>query len=98
MTVLVVGQTYKLQLRAKKDGVAWNLANATVSLYLKDPQGVTRTPAVAQVTDPAGGVASYVSLVSDLDIPGAWHRAWEVVDGPIHQKCLPIPFRVRESP
>jgi hypothetical protein len=97
-TAYIVGQTYKIQLRAKKDGATWNLASAVVRLYLKDPQGVTRTPASAAVSDATNGVASYTSLANDLDMPGTWHRAWEVIDGAVIQRCAPIQFRVRESP
>lgn len=94
---VTVGSTYRFQITATKDGVAWNLTSATVKLYLQKPDG-TATEYAATVTSGAGGVAKYDCATTDLDVPGPWRRSWHITDGAVVQESAPIPFVVQASP
>lgn len=94
---LVIGNTYDFRATITKDGAAWNLASATVTVEFKQPDGTTVSKS-ATVLSASAGTVSYTNDADLLASSGQWTRAWKVVDGSIVQKGLPIPFNVQESP
>lgn len=76
---IIVGNTVKFRLLAKKDGVVWDLTGATVSLYLLKPDGSTVLgPYVATIDDGPAGDASYQVSESVLDTAGPWALQFKV--------------------
>lgn len=96
MSDLTVGSTYRFRLNAKKDGATWDLTGATVTLHITTPGG-TVTAYSATVTGASSGQAEYVGTGSELDGTGTWQRAWQVVQGSVTQRSLPISFGVQRS-
>lgn len=94
---LTVSSTYLWKLTATKDGVAWNLTGATVTLLLRRPDGTTATK-TATVVNAAGGVAEYTGLTTDLDVSGSWTRTWRVVQSNIDVRSVPQRFLVKDTP
>lgn len=95
---LVVGSTYRFRATITKDGVAWDLSAATVYMILEDPDGV-QTTNLATVESPASaGIVHWDNATTDLNQAGDWRRCWEVQDGAVVQRSLPIVFGVVESP
>jgi hypothetical protein len=96
---LVAGSTYRFKLAATKDGAAWDLSSATVTLYLQKPDGtlVTKT---GTVYDGPNGLARFDSEAADLDPAdvGVWSRSWEITDGAVVQESQSIVFLVEDSP
>src|SRR5262245_39323464 len=97
MAALVVGSNPRFRLTALKDGVVWDISAASVSLYLRKPDGSVLTNSAAVSNGPAG-MAQFDSAVTDLDQPGFWTRSWRVTDGPVSLECVAIPFVVEDSP
>jgi uncharacterized protein YfaS (alpha-2-macroglobulin family) len=77
---ITVGSTPTFEAAFTRDGAAWDLTGATVTFYLKKPDGtlLTRTPTI---TNAVGGIAAYQALTTDLDVKGTWRNAWKVVGG-----------------
>lgn len=94
---LVANGTHRFTLTATYDGAAWNLADATVTLLLKDASGTTTTKS-ATIVSAAAGTARYDCLTTDLPSVGLWHRSWRVVQGSTDLTGEPIPFAVVASP
>jgi len=93
---ITVGSTRNFQLTATKDGAAWDLTGATVTLAFAPPaaSGLPPFTRPATVTDGPGGVAGYVSTPSDLTVTGLWQREWAVADGGVSVSLGLIPFFV----
>jgi hypothetical protein len=91
------GSTYKFEGTFIKDGAPWNLASATVKLYLRRPDRTIVTLS-ATVVNAAGGIANATNMASDLNMPGPWKRVWEVDDGQTVLRSNPISFTVDEAP
>lgn len=62
------------------DGVTWDITGATVTLYMRKPDGTLLTKTAA-VTDGDAGVAEYTTSTTDLDVGGPWELTWKVVLG-----------------
>lgn len=91
---IVEGSTISFVLNAQKDGATWDLTAATVSLYLRDPEGNWSSANSATLTDATGGVATYTTSTSDLDAEGQWARQWVVVQSSVTLKYPVIHFDV----
>jgi hypothetical protein len=89
---VVKSGTYNFVLVPTKDGVAWDLTGATVTLTFHKPNGGTfeRAAAVAG----GGATASYTTTTGDLDAAGLWVRVWRVVSGAIDLRSVPQFFDV----
>ena len=95
---LTEGATYAFTLTATKDGTAWDLTGATVTLTLHKPDGTSLSKS-ATVTDGPNGKAAYTSVAADLDQTGTWYRVWKVESGSVVQYSPnPISFAVFPSP
>jgi hypothetical protein len=92
-----VGSTYDFTLTASKDGSPWELSLAAVQLLLRKPDGTFVSKDATLINGPAG-TAHYVNLTTDLDLAGAWSRAWKITDGPVVQISEPISMKVVASP
>lgn len=92
-----IGSTYDFQLTALKDGAVWDLSMAVVQLLFRKPDGTIVTKAAVVISGPTG-TARYINLVTDLDVAGAWTRAWKVTDGAVVQISEPISMKVVASP
>jgi hypothetical protein len=83
-----------------RDGEAWDLTGATVSVIFRGPDGTEVTKA-ATITDAAAGEATYVTATTDL-VPTKrrerWTRSWKVVQGGTNRRSLPIPFVLVAAP
>ncbi len=73
-TIPTTGSTYRFSLLAQLNGVAWNLAGATVTAIFTAPDD-TITEHVCTVS---GSTAYYDALITDLDQEGDWLIAWRV--------------------
>jgi hypothetical protein len=78
--VYFVGDVKKFIGNITKDGVAWDLTNAAVSLILVDPNGGKTTHSCTFDSTPTDGLAYYTTTTSDLSISGQWKRFWLVQD------------------
>lgn len=90
---MVVGNTYIFRLTATKDGVIWDLTGASVKFGLVSSSGVLSTK-TATITNAVGGIAEYVSVVSDLNAAGIWIRSWQIEQGALVQESVPLSFAV----
>lgn len=91
---LIMGNTYRFMLTAKKDGEIWPLTGATIKLFLQDPSGNVDSHD-ATILDADAGTAYYDSSVGDLDQRGRWKRSWEISQSGVVQECDPIRFIVK---
>lgn len=91
---LVAGGCYRFRLTATKDGAAWDLTNATVTLYLKDPTGVVSMHTASVQSPATAGVAYYDNATSDLTLVGDWQKAWSILDGTVVGRTEPEDFCV----
>jgi hypothetical protein len=90
---LCVGSAEAFVLKARLDGVPWDLTGGSASLLLTDPAAGSHTVA-ATIT---GGVARASWTVQDPT--GTWLRAWDVTDASSRrQVSRPIAFVVQDSP
>lgn len=90
---MVVGNTYKFRLTATRDGAAWDLTGATVTMALRNPAGIAAIKS-ASVTNAAGGIVEYNSIISDIATSGIWSRSWEITQGTIVQESPIVSFSV----
>ncbi len=66
----------------KRDGVAWDLSNGTVSFVFEAPDRSTRvTVAAIEYTDGTDGKFYYDSSVTDFTQEGDWTMGITVTDG-----------------
>ncbi len=95
---VIAGTTKRWALTALKDGAAWNLTGATVTLILRRPDGTETTYSAAGFV---GANARYHdNAAADLPVAavGLWTRAWNVVKGNVRERSKAIPFQVLKSP
>jgi hypothetical protein len=95
---LTTGDSQDFILNARKDGSSWDLSSATVSLYLRRPDGIVLGPLTATVIQPTNGVAHYLSQ-TELSLPGQWRRHWLIQDtnGPTTRRSREIGFVVEST-
>lgn len=91
---LVVGSTPDFTLYVKKDGTVWDITGATVSLYLRDPEGNWSDAYPATVSDGPAGLAHYQTDDTVLDASGEWLRQWHITKSGITLRTEVIPFSV----
>lgn len=91
---IVVGSTIDFTVIAKKDGSVWDISGATVTLYLRKPDGTVLSPLTATVSNGPAGTAHYQTDNDDLDVAGDWARQWKIVKSGIELKTKIIPFTV----
>lgn len=95
---LTIGSTYDWRLnQASKDGVAWDLTGATVTLLLKSPTGQVTEYPVTSLYDAANGRAKYVGDGGELNAAGTWQRVWRVRQDAVDLRYPPIPFVVKAA-
>ena len=94
---LIVSTTPRFQLTALKDGVVWDLTLATVSLFLRKPDGTVLSKE-ATVNNALAGQARYDAVIDDLDQAGLWTRSWRVTENFVVLESPPISFAVQDSP
>lgn len=92
--VIVEGDTTTFQLEATRDGDAWDISGATVSLRLRSPDGTDSGALSATVTDGPAGEAQYTADGDTLDAPGDWARQWTVTKSGVTLSSARIEFRV----
>lgn len=96
--VFTVGSTYDFQMpNPLKDGQPWDLTNGVVKLLFKKPSGSVVEKSAVPLGGPTAGFR-VINLPADLDVAGAWTRAWKVTDGAVVQISEPIPMKVVQSP
>lgn len=91
--VFKLGSTQRLQITARKDGAVWDLTSATITLFLRRPDG-KETEYSATASSPTSGIARYDAAASVLNKTGNWIRTWKIVDGSVTQYSEEIPFRI----
>lgn len=94
---VVAGGTYRFELKARKDGDAWDLTGATVTLFLYDPVSNTTAARSASLSATRSDVAYYDGSTSDVAAAGDWERAWRVRQGTLDLTSRKIAFRVVDS-
>jgi hypothetical protein len=94
---IVVGNTHDFKLTAKKDGSVWDISGATITLYLRKPDGTVLSGFSASITNGPAGLAHYQVDNDDLDVAGDWARQWKVVKSGVELKTKIIPFTVDPS-
>ena len=86
--------TKRFEWEVLVDGIAWDLTDATVTLFLKAPDG-TITENAATVDAPAtDGVAYFDCAATTLDAEGGWTGWWKGVVGDIEEFSDVFSFRV----
>ncbi len=88
--------TRNFQLTVTKDGGAWDITGATVTVTFTPPasSGLPAFTRTATVTNGPAGIAGYVTTTADITVPGLWTREWNVTLGPIDADFPAISFLV----
>lgn len=83
-----------------KDGAAWNLAGATVTIRFRPPDGLDADVVSfsATVTDAAAGEVEYTNAADLFDAVGVWSVSFKVVQGAVEEYTPPYTFLVARCP
>ena len=96
MNSIIAANTHRFLLdNPKKDGVAWDISGATVTLFLRNPSGTTTSHAATAVTSTQ---AYFDGTTTTLGVGGDWQRWWHVVKSGIDLMYGPINFAVETRP
>jgi hypothetical protein len=79
--VFNVGDTDRIEFTVTKDGAAWDLSSAVVTLTFEKPDRSTQF--TRTMTADAAGVAYYDTAAGDVDVVGWWTLTVKVVDGAV---------------